>query len=56
MKILHILRKEPSETVKKIIELQKNGNDVRVVELYKDRVNYSELLNLIFECDRVISW
>lgn len=56
MKILHILRKEPSEAIKKIIELQKNGNEVKVVELYKGMVNHRELLNLIFECDRVISW
>lgn len=56
MKILHILRKEPNATVKKIIALQSRENKVRTVELYKGDVDYDELLELIFSHDRVISW
>ncbi len=56
MKILHILKKKPDESTKKIIEVQSRENEVRIVELYKGNINYGELLNLIFECDKVVCW
>lgn len=56
MKILHILKKEPDESTKKIIEAQSKNNEVKIVELYKGGINYGELLNLIFEYDRIACW
>ncbi len=55
MKILEILRSEPSDVVKKIIEIHKQEHDVEVFELYKNK-DYSTLVDKIFEADKVISW
>ncbi len=55
MKILEILRSEPNEAVKKIIEVHKQENDVEVFELYNNK-DYSALVDKIFEADKVISW
>ena len=56
MKILHILKKKPDESTKKIIEVQSKENEVRVVELYKGNIKYGELVNLVFEYDKVTCW
>ncbi len=56
MKILHILRVEPNDMVKRIIDLQSGDNEVKTVQLYEGTVDYDEVLKLIFSYDRVISW
>ncbi len=56
MKILHILKIEPDETVKKIIEEHKKTDAVTIVELYKKDKNYEEIINLIEKSDRVFTW
>lgn len=56
MKILHILKTEADDKVNKIIEIQKGNNEVHIVELNKDNLTYEELIDLIFKCDKVISW
>jgi hypothetical protein len=56
MKVLHILKQEPSDTIKKIIETHSKENEVKIVELYKGEPNYKELVDLIFNYDKVICW
>lgn len=56
MKILHILKAAPDESTKKIIELHKAGNEVKVVEIYKGAVDYAKLVSDVFACDKVFSW
>lgn len=56
MKILHILKEKPEESIKKIIEVQSESNEVKTVELYRGNVNYEELVDLIFKYDKVICW
>lgn len=56
MKVLYIHKKEPDEKIKKMIALQSKEHDVQVVKLYDGRIDYDELMRLIFSCDRVISW
>jgi hypothetical protein len=56
MKILHILKSAPDESAKKIIDLQKPGNQVTVVELYKGVVAYDKLVADVFASDKVICW
>jgi hypothetical protein len=56
MKVLEILRSEPDENVKKIIDIHSEGNEVKVVKLYEGEPNYGELIDLIFSHDRVICW
>lgn len=56
MKILHILKEEPDESIKKIIEVQSRSNEVKTVELHRGNVDYAELVDLIFQHDKVICW
>lgn len=56
MKILHILKKAPDASTKKIIEVQTAGNQVKVVELYKGGINYGALVADVFTHDKVICW
>jgi hypothetical protein len=55
MKILHIVKQDLDATAKKIIEVQKKGNDVTIVDL-KQNKNYGQIVDLIFSSDKVISW
>ncbi len=56
MKILHILKKNPDASTKKIIEIQASGNEVKTVELYKGGVSYDKLVAEVFAHDKVICW
>ena len=58
MKILHILRSQPDETIKQLIETSTNGDQPKAVELYfyKDEVDWAGLVDDIFAHDKVISW
>ncbi|MCD6254928.1 MAG: hypothetical protein LWW78_05900 [Deltaproteobacteria bacterium] len=56
MKILHIFKTEPNDEVKKLVEIMSEGEEAKTFELYKENVNYEELIDLVFECDKVISW
>jgi hypothetical protein len=56
MKILEILRSEPDENTGKIIEVHKQDNEVKVVELYSGEPDYAALVDDIFSHDKVVSW
>lgn len=56
MKILNILKSEPDASTKKIIEVQKAGNEVKIIELYKGNVSYDKLVADVFSHDRVFCW
>lgn len=56
MKILHLLKSLPDETVLKVIEMHKADNEVKVIELSKDNIQYENLVDDIFDCDKVFSW
>lgn len=56
MKILEILRSEPDENTSKIIDVHKQDNEVKVVELYSGDPDYAALVDDIFAHDKVISW
>ncbi len=56
MKILHILKTEPDASTRKIIELQKAGNEVKVVELFKGGLSYDTLVADVFGSDKVFCW
>ncbi len=55
MKILYIQKQELDATAKKIMEVQKKGNNVTVVNI-KENKNYGQIVDLIFSSDKVISW
>ena len=56
MKILHIVKKAPDESTKKIIETQASGNQSKVVELFKGNVAYDQLVADVFAFDKVFCW
>ena len=56
MKILHIFRSEPDETVQEIVKSTTNGDESKVVQLYRDNVDWSCLVDDIFAYEKVISW
>ena len=55
MKILYILRGEPCETLKVLIEQQGIDNDVSVFDLRENK-DYAGLFEMIENSDKVISW
>lgn len=56
MKILHIFRSEPDETVRNIVQSTTNGDESKVVELYQDNVDWARLVDEIFSHEKVVSW
>jgi len=56
MKILHILRSEPDEMVRKFIRETSRGTESLEIPLYKGEVDYDQVVKEIFANDQVISW
>jgi hypothetical protein len=56
MKILHIVKKAPDASTRKIIELQASGNQSQVIELAKGGIAYDKLVAAVFSSDRVFCW
>ena len=58
MKILHILRTRPDDTVETLIKASTNGDQPKAVELYRynEEMDWSRLVDDIFSHDKVISW
>jgi len=56
MKILHILRSEPTEQVRRFIQGMSRGRSSQEVPLYQAPVDYDRLVQDIFQADRVICW
>ena len=58
MKILHILRTRPDETVEKLIKTSTNGDQPKAIKLYQydKEMDWSRLVDDIFSHDKVISW
>ena len=60
-KFLHILRSEPNETVRQLIEAMSGDEGVTVAVLYQDDiacvpVNWHRLVDDIFASEKVICW
>jgi hypothetical protein len=56
MKLLHILRSEPNELVRRFIQGMSRERASQEVPLYRGPVDYDRLVKDIFESDRVICW
>ena len=57
MKVLHLLRSEPDETVERLISAMTDDADKTTVQpLFKGDVDWSRLVDEIFANDKVISW
>lgn len=55
MRTLHILRSEPDEQLRELVETIDTG-DAKPIALYDDVVDYDRLIEEIFRHDRVICW
>jgi hypothetical protein len=56
MKVLHLLKSEPDEIIKILMEPLSEGNEFQQFALYKGIVDYDKLVELTFECDKAICW
>jgi hypothetical protein len=56
LKILHIIKKAPDESTKKIIEAQASGNQSKIIDLSKGGVAYDQLVADVFASDKVFCW
>ena len=56
MKVLHILRTEPDETVEKLCGLIARESETSVTALYQGKVDWVKLVDDIFSHDKVICW
>ena len=52
MKLLHILKTEPDENTKVLMDLLSEGNESTVYGLYGDEAEYEKLIDLIFEHEK----
>lgn len=50
------MRDGPSDTISRIIETQQKTDEIRVIDLSNEKLSYEEIVDAIFEYDRVISW
>ncbi|MBU4002804.1 MAG: hypothetical protein KKA41_06495 [Proteobacteria bacterium] len=56
MKILHILKTAPDETVEKLCECLSKSNEASVISLYEGHVDWPGLVDEIFLHEKVICW
>jgi hypothetical protein len=56
MKILHIVKKAPDASTKKIIEVQASGNQSKVIDLAQGGIAYDKLVTDVFTSDKVFCW
>ena len=56
MKVLHILRSEPDETVEKLTASMSADHTASIAVLYEDPVDWAALVDQIYENDKVVCW
>lgn len=56
MRVLNILRSEPDETTRWLIEETFNDDEILVIPVYQGNVDYDDLVHEIFGSDKVVSW
>jgi len=56
MELLHILRSEPDELVRRLVDGMSKGKKTREVPLHRGKVDYDQLVKDIFEAEKVICW
>ncbi len=56
MKILQVYRSEPTDDVKKLVEILNRDRDAKEFSLYMGDPNYDVLVQMIQEADKTVSW
>jgi hypothetical protein len=55
-KILQVYRSEPSDDVKKLVEIINRDRDAKEFRLYIGNPNYDMLVQMIWDADQTVSW
>ncbi|HKN19134.1 MAG TPA: hypothetical protein VJW95_04995 [Dissulfurispiraceae bacterium] len=56
MKILHILNDGHNTFAEQIIRTQEESNEVDIIDISVNNINYENVVDAIFSNDLVISW
>ncbi len=56
MKILHILNDGTSKLSEKVINIQSEEHEIKIIDLWKKEVAYEDIVDEIFANERVVSW
>ena len=56
MKLLHILKTAPDECTRTLMDIVSHGEETPEISLYDEATDYSRLVDLIFEHEKVITW
>ncbi len=56
MKILYVLKSKPDSIVKKLMDHISKEKEFKCTALYKEKVDWSQLVDDIFAYDKVICW
>jgi hypothetical protein len=56
MKLLQIFRSEPDPDVVKLANILSDGNESMRFDLFGQEVDYDRLVELVFYCDKTVSW
>jgi len=56
MKILHILTEGKTDLASKIIEIQAQNHEIKIIDLSAKEKSYEAVIDEIFSSDRVITW
>jgi hypothetical protein len=56
MKLLHIYRSKPTEEVLTLAKILSEENETTDFPLYEGKVDYGQLVDLIFSHDKAVSW
>ena len=56
MKILHIVNNGVDKNVDEFMSAQEKDNEVKLIKLASDDINYEEIIDEIESADKVISW
>jgi hypothetical protein len=56
MKLLHILRSEPDDLVRRLVKGMSQGESSQEIPLHRGTVDYAKLVESIFQSDMVICW
>ena len=56
MRILHILKSKPDETIEKLIDSLTETDEITVQPLFQGNIDWTRLVDDIFAHDKVICW
>jgi hypothetical protein len=56
MKMLHVYRSEPSEDVKKLVEILNRDREAQEFRLYIGEPNYDMLVKMVYDADKTVTW